>query len=45
MKYEEAPKSWDEQADLLISRGLLADRNDLIDVLTQINYYVYLRIR
>ena len=39
MKYEKPAKTCEEQADLLLSRGLVADRNDLIVVLTQINYY------
>jgi len=39
MKYEKPAKTCEEQADLLLSRGLVADRNALIAVLTQINYY------
>jgi len=39
MKYEKPAKTCEEQADLLLSRGLVADRKELIDVLTQINYY------
>jgi len=39
MKYEKPAKTCEEQADLLLSRGLVADRNELITVLTQINYY------
>lgn len=39
MKYEKEAKTCEAQADLLLARGLVADRNDLITVLTQINYY------
>lgn len=39
MKYERSAKTCEQQADLILSRGLVADRNDLIAVLTQIIYY------
>jgi abortive infection bacteriophage resistance protein len=39
MKYTKPPLSFSEQADLLIKRGLICDRNYLINILKQINYY------
>ena len=39
MKYLKPALSFQEQADLLISRGLLADRDELISYLKQVNYY------
>jgi len=39
MKYGKPAKKCTEQADLLLSRGLEADRTELINVLEQINYY------
>ena len=39
MKYEKQAKTLDEQAELLLSRGLVADKDRLIAVLSQINYY------
>jgi abortive infection bacteriophage resistance protein len=39
VKYEKPAKTCEEQADLLLSRGLVADRTELISVLEQINYY------
>ena len=39
MKYEKPYKTPEEQADLLISRGLICDKTSLISRLTWINYY------
>lgn len=39
MKYTKPPKTFEEQADLLIERGLIADRERLIKKLRHINYY------
>lgn len=39
MRYDKAPKSYDELADTLISRGLHADRAVLVETLNQISYY------
>ncbi len=39
MKYEKGPLSLDTQADQLLDRGLLADRNELIMRLRAVNYY------
>lgn len=39
MKYTKPPKTFEEQADLLIERGLIADRERLIKKLRNINYY------
>lgn len=39
VKYTKAPLTFDQQADLLISRGLLADRAILVDRLREVNYY------
>lgn len=39
MKYTKPPLSFPDQADLLLSRGLIADRAELIDKLTAVNYY------
>jgi abortive infection bacteriophage resistance protein len=39
MKFEKSPLTLDQQADLLISRGLVANRQTLIDLLSVINYY------
>jgi len=39
MKYTKEPKSFDQQSDLLISRGLIADKNKLTEYLSQVNYY------
>ena len=39
MEYKKHPLSFGEQADLLISRGLIADRNILIETLKNVNYY------
>jgi abortive infection bacteriophage resistance protein len=39
MKYTKPPKSFPEQADLLLSRGLIANRGLLIARLSEVNYY------
>ena len=39
MKYDKPPLSFEEQADLLIKRGLVVDRSFLIDRLKDVNYY------
>ena len=39
MNYDKPPISFAEQADLLIKRGLIADRALLIDRLKNVNYY------
>ena len=39
MRYDKPAKTLEEQSDLLISRGLVADKDRLISVLSQINYY------
>lgn len=39
MKYEKLPLTFEQQADLLISRGLSADREILISRLKSVNYY------
>ncbi len=39
MKYNKRPLSFEQQADLLIERGLVADRALLIDRLKSVNYY------
>ena len=39
MKFSKLPLSFSEQADLLLHRGLIADHNELISVLKQVNYY------
>ncbi len=39
MKYTKPPLTFPEQADLLLSRGLQADRDDLIQKLQVVNYY------
>jgi len=39
MKYDKPPLSFEEQADLLIKRGLVVDREFLIDRLKSVNYY------
>ncbi len=39
MAYTKAALSFEEQADQLIERGLLADRNELIGRLQAVNYY------
>ena len=39
MRYDKAPKTFDEQADLLLSRGLIADRAQLIRRLRVTSYF------
>jgi len=39
MEYTKPSLTYEEQADLLISRGLLADRDILIATLQNVNYY------
>ncbi len=39
MEYKKNPLTYEEQADLLISRGLSANRDTLIETLKNINYY------
>jgi len=39
MKYDKPPLTFEQQADLLISRGLTADRDVLISRLRAVNYY------
>jgi len=39
LRYNKAPKSYGELADILISRGLHADKLSLVEVLERISYY------
>lgn len=39
MEYDKSPLSFQDQADLLIQRGLIADRDFLIFCLSEVNYY------
>jgi abortive infection bacteriophage resistance protein len=39
MRYDKPPLSFEAQANLLISRGLIADKKDLIARLQTVNYY------
>src|SRR4030042_1376333 len=39
MEYSKNPLTYDEQAYLLISRGLRVDREALIQILKNVNYY------
>jgi len=39
INYSKSPLKYEEQADLLVSRGLIADKNQLIEILKKINYY------
>ncbi|MCE5248998.1 Abi family protein [bacterium] len=39
MKYIKPPLTFEQQADLLLSRGLIADRSLLISCLSTVNYY------
>lgn len=39
MKYLKSPLTYEEQANLLLKRGLLADKDSLEQVLSKINYY------
>jgi abortive infection bacteriophage resistance protein len=37
MKYSKEAKTCEEQADILLLRGLIVDRDELIAVLSQVN--------
>jgi len=39
MKYPKAFRTFEQQADLLIGRGLIADRDVLVSRLSEVNYY------
>ena len=39
MKYEKPALTFAEQADCLLARGLVADHNELLNVLKSVNYY------
>ncbi|MGH8020842.1 MAG: Abi family protein, partial [Opitutaceae bacterium] len=39
MKYAKVPLSFEDQADLLLQRGLVADRDKLLARLRAVNYY------
>jgi len=39
MKYTKTAKTYEQQADLLISRGMLGDRASIIEHLSAVNYY------
>jgi abortive infection bacteriophage resistance protein len=39
VRYTKPPLTFEKQADLLLSRGLIADRGMLIERLTSVNYY------
>lgn len=39
MKYSKGAKTCEQQADLLLERGLIASKEHLVDVLSQVNYY------
>ena len=39
MKYTKSALTYNQQADLLISRGLIADKSDLVEKLRAVNYY------
>jgi abortive infection bacteriophage resistance protein len=39
MKYEKKPTTFEEQADKLLSRGLVADREELLQRLNAVSYY------
>ncbi|HAH32952.1 MAG TPA: hypothetical protein DCL44_11635 [Elusimicrobia bacterium] len=39
MKYDKGPLSFEEQAERLISRGLIADKTLLVSRLKNVNYY------
>ncbi len=39
MKYSKPPLTFEDQADLLISRGMTGNRNDMISRLSAVNYY------
>jgi len=39
MQYEKRPTTYEEQADKLLSRGLIADREELLQRLNSVSYY------
>jgi len=39
MRYRKNAKTFTEQAELLISRGLIADKEKLASYLKEVNYY------
>lgn len=39
MEYTKLPLSFEKQANLLLSRGLIADKNNLVKKLNSVNYY------
>jgi abortive infection bacteriophage resistance protein len=39
MNYAKLPLTYEQQADLLLARGMVADRGRLIDRLRSVNYY------
>ena len=39
MNFTKPPLSFNDQADLLLKRGLIANKKDLIDILKKVNYY------
>jgi abortive infection bacteriophage resistance protein len=39
MRYEKPPLTFERQAENLISRGLCADKNTLLNILQHVNYY------
>jgi abortive infection bacteriophage resistance protein len=39
MEYKKPALTYEEQADLLLSRGLIAERSFLIEKLRSVNYY------
>ena len=39
MKYTKPPLSYEQQADLILSRGLAADKQELVEKLKAVNYY------
>ncbi len=39
MKFTKIPLTFDEQADLLLSRGLIASHDEIVERLTSVNYY------
>jgi abortive infection bacteriophage resistance protein len=39
LRYQKPSLSFEQQADLLISRGLIADRSFLVETLKRVSYY------
>ena len=39
MKYKKPPLDFEEQADLLLKRGLIANKQELVDLLKNVSYY------